>query len=119
MQESHQHNTSCQHTITSCCLKTEPTPLSENFQKIRKSISKNEFEEVPVSENINLEISEDMLVGDIIEAFPESRIIFEESNWLGLKSPSYQNESIEMFLAGTGISPEEICKNLNQIIKKN
>lgn len=107
----------CQHF--SCCLKTEPTPLSENFQHLRKQLKSSKIKNIQVTKKKPIKITEDMIVGDIINNFPETKKIFEDANFLGLASSAIFQESISLFLAGTGIDSQLICQELNLLISKN
>ena len=109
--QNDQHKKECKHL--SCCLKTEPTPLSENFQKMRKNMEKMSFDKIKIEEGQKITFTEDMIVGDIIEIFPHTKPYFEDVNPLGLQSKSIEHESIAIFLAGTGIDVKNFCLVLN------
>lgn len=101
-----------------CCLGEDPAPLSKKIQDLRKNLPDHQFEEIKIIQGEPFLISADMIVGDILFNFPQTREIFQEIHPLGLLSPILDQTTIEMFLADLTISVEDTCTELNKKINQ-
>ena len=99
-----------------CCLGDEPTPISPKIQSLREGLNSNSTEEIDLQKVENLEITADMIVGDIIFNFPQTRAYLEDLHPLGLLSPRLDQTTIEMFFSDLNPALEEVCQKLTQII---
>lgn len=75
--------------------------------------------EVKIKEGEIIEILPDMVIGDVIMAYPETAGVMREMgiHCVGCHGAAW--ESIEEGAAIHGIDPNEICHKINQTIKKN
>ena len=109
---------SCCKSHKSCCLKTEPTEISDKLMSDRRSLSEQEFCTIALKSNAKVELTADMIIGDIIQTFPHSKELFKDIDPLGINEFSSNNLSISMFLSGTGIDEQKFCTELNQLINQ-
>ncbi len=74
--------------------------------------------EIHLKEGEIVEITKDMVIGDVILAYPEAAQVMREMgiHCVGCHGAAY--ESIEEGAAIHRLDPDEICKKINQIIKK-
>jgi len=99
-----------------CCLGDEPAPISEKIQSLRKKLPESSTEELKITPGQPIQITKDMIIGDVIANFPLARDIFEEIHPLGLMSPRLDQISIEMFLSDLNTDPDQICASLTSLI---
>lgn len=102
-----------------CCLGDEPAPLSPKIQKLREQIPSSEAQEIHLKPGQKIIITKDMIIGDILTNFPETKTIFEDIHPLGLLSPLLDRITIEIFLSDINVDPDLICQSLSQLIAQN
>jgi len=75
-------------------------------------------QEVHLKEGEIVEITKDMVIGDVILAYPEAAQVMRELgiHCVGCHGAAY--ESIEEGAAIHRLNPEKICEKINQVIKK-
>lgn len=63
-------------------------------------------------------ITKDMLIGDVIQEFPEAIIVLQEIGFhcIGCRAAAF--ETIEQGAIVHGIDPDKLCKELNKVIQK-
>lgn len=124
-EHSHKHQHKSQengprpHPLTQffgCCLGDEPTPISPKIQSLRESLGSKQTEEIDLQKVEHLEVTSDMIIGDIIFNFPQTRPYLEDLHPLGLLSPRLDQTTIEMFFSDLNPNLEDICKKLTTII---
>ena len=64
-----------------------------------------------------MEISNDTIIGDILDIAPESAPLFLEIGMHCLGCPSARGESIEMACEVHGVDADELVEKLNALIK--
>ncbi len=99
-----------------CCLGDEPTPISPKIQSLRESLNNTKTEEINLETAQNLEITSDMIIGDILLNFPQTKSYLEDLHPLGLLSPKLSETTLEMFFSDMNHDLETICQKLTQII---
>ena len=64
-----------------------------------------------------MEITKDIIIGDILDIAPESAPLFLEIGMHCLGCPSARGESIEMACEVHGVDADELVEKLNALIK--
>lgn len=119
--QHHHHHTDRQsrpHPLTQffgCCLGDEPTPISPKIQQLREQLNSSSIEEVSTDTEF-LAITSDMIVGDILAHFPQTRNYLEDLHPLGLLSPQLDSITLEIFFSDQKVNLDEICQKLSDII---
>lgn len=99
-----------------CCLGDEPTPISPKIQSLRENLNSKNTVEINLKEVEHLEITPDMIIGDIIFNFPQTRSYLEDLHPLGLLSPRLDQTTVEMFFSDLNPDLKEICQKLTALI---
>jgi len=74
------------------------------------------FEEIHFEKGDIVEITPDMIIGDVVLAYPETLEIFQKAgiHCVGCYASTF--ESIQEGLTRHGLDPEKICKEANKAI---
>lgn len=80
-------------------------------------VSKPQFEEINLEPGEVIEITSDMIIGDVAAAFPETLPVFQKAgiHCIGCYASTF--ESIQEGCLKHNLNPEKICKALNEVIQ--
>ncbi len=88
--------------------------------KLKKAKTRSPFqiEEVTFEKGEIIEITSDMIIGDVVLAFPETLPVMQSFgiHCVGCYASTF--ESIEEGVTKHGLDPKKVCKELNKEIKK-
>ncbi|MGL5831363.1 MAG: hypothetical protein ACRCZE_04415 [Candidatus Altimarinota bacterium] len=126
-QHSHSQSNSRPHPLANffnCCLGDEPTPISDKVQQLRENLDLTKTEEISPEQFQSGEIilSSDIIIGDLINNFPQIKPYLQEIHPLGMMSPSLHLITMEIFFSDLNLSTEqlaEIYQNLGKQISKS
>ncbi|GEM_PF-211898 len=82
----------------------------------RKPGDKKKEELVPDEEGIIPFIDQDMLIGDIIDAYPDASLVFMRCGMYCITCPASQMETLEQACAVHGLEAEDVAKVLNDYL---
>lgn len=63
------------------------------------------------------EITKESLIGDILDAYPDTAEFFLEMGMHCLGCPSARNESVEQACIVHGVNPDELVASINKSVK--
>lgn len=86
-------------------------------RKKDKESSQNKYSEIHLKEGEVLEITKDMIIGDILIAYPEVLEVMEEMNIHCFACHLSQFESVEEGAIVHGIDPQLLCDKMNETIR--
>lgn len=78
-----------------------------------------QFEEINLEPGEAIEITPDMIIGDVAAAFPQTLLVFQKAgiHCIGCYASTF--ESIQEGCLKHNLSPKKICKALNEAIQKS
>lgn len=92
--------------------------MAKQYNKKIQQVAKPQFEEITLKKGQIITIKKDMIIGDVVAAYPETRTVLEKNGIHCVSCYASPYETIEEGAQRHGIDPEKICKKLNAIIKK-
>ncbi|MCA9374183.1 DUF1858 domain-containing protein [Candidatus Peregrinibacteria bacterium] len=75
--------------------------------------------EIELQEGEIIEITPDMIVGDVLEVYPEVAEVFREMNVNCFSCQAATRDSIAEAAVLHRIDPQKLCKKINTTIKKS
>lgn len=91
---------------------------TENEGPLGKLLHIPQYENITLEQGEIIEITKDMIIGDVVFAYPQTRDIFQKSgiHCVGCYASTF--ETIESGLLSHGIDPDPVCKEINELLKK-
>lgn len=80
---------------------------------------KQGYKEIHLREGEVVEITTDMIIGDVISAYPEVKEVFDKMGIHCASCYAAMHDSIEEGAMLHNVDPKKLCKTLNKTIKKH
>lgn len=77
------------------------------------------YDEIQLQEGEIVEITPDMIIGDVIAVYPEVKEVFDEMGIHCASCYAALHDSIEEGASLHGIQVKKLCKRINETIKKH
>ncbi len=106
-------------SLFNCCLENKPTPISPRIQKLRKQKLRGKIQIITIKPHQKLIVKPNMIVGDLIAAYPLIKAELEEIHPLGLLSPTLNQTTLEIFLDDLHLNLKKICQTLTKLTLPN
>lgn len=123
---SHQHSqpsNSRPHPLANffnCCLGDEPTPISDKVQQLRENLDLNQTEEIAPEQfqTGKIIITPDLIIGDLINNFPQIKPYLQEIHPLGMMSPSLHLITLEIFFSDLNLPAKDLTEIYSELGKQ-
>lgn len=83
------------------------------------AIMKQNYQEIELEEGEIIEITTDMIIGDVIAAYPEVKEVFDDMGIRCASCYAAMHDSIQEGAMLHSIDPKKLCKAINTTIKKH
>lgn len=76
------------------------------------------FEQIHLQKGQIIEITKDMIIGDVVVAYPQTLPIFQKMgiHCVGCYASTF--ESIQEGVSKHGLDPDKACKEINRVLRK-